>query len=141
MIIQAVLICGLLLCLLYALPRRRRSLPVSVTIALTSVAGIYFVLFPEQTTEIAWMLGVGRGADLVLYCWIVISLAISMNLRFRLLDVQQQVTELARELALRAPRRLDGEVARDPGAPEVEPTARTRTFTRGGAPEPGGGPA
>jgi hypothetical protein len=141
MIIQAVLIGALLLCLFYALLRRRRSLPVAVTISITSLAGIYFVLFPDQTTEIARVLGVGRGADLVLYCWIVISLALSMNLRFRLLDMQQQVTELARELALRAPRRPGGEVEGDAATPELEATGPARTVTRSGAPESGAGPA
>jgi small membrane protein len=140
-IIQFVLVGGLLLCLVYALLRRRKSLPVSVTIFFTSVAGIYFVLFPGETTEIAQRLGVGRGADLVLYCWIVISLAVSMNLRFRLLDLQQQVTELARELALRAPRRPDGAIANDAGMPEPAPPELTHTVTRRRPSEQADGPA
>ena len=105
MIIRIALIAGLLLCLAYAFLQRRKSALVSIAISFTSVAGIYFVVFPEQTTELAQMLGVGRGTDLILYCWIVITLVISMNLRFNLLGLQEQLTELVRELALRAPRR------------------------------------
>ena len=51
-------------------------------IALVSLAGIYFVLLPEQTSKLAHAVGVGRGADLVLYCWLVITLIISVNLQF-----------------------------------------------------------
>ena len=104
MIIQGVLIVGLLLCLLYAFLQRRKALMVSITISLTSLAGIYFVVFPQQTTEVAKVLGVGRGTDLILYCWIVITLVISINLRFKLLNLQEQLTDVAREIALGAPR-------------------------------------
>ena len=103
MIIQFILVLGLLLTLLYAFVQRRKSRMVSLAISVTSVAGIYFVLFPSHTTALAHALGVGRGADLVVYCWIVISLVISMNLRFRIGELHGQITELARELAIRAP--------------------------------------
>lgn len=103
MIIQFILVLGLLFALLYAFVQRRKSRMVSLAISATSVAGIYFVLFPSHTTAVAQALGVGRGADLVMYCWIVISLVISMNLRFRMGELHGQITELARELAIRAP--------------------------------------
>jgi hypothetical protein len=104
MIIQYVLIFGLSLSLLYAVLQRRKSRLVSIIISLASVVGIYFVLFPEQTNELAHWMGVGRGADLILYCWLVISLIVSMNLQFKILNLQEMLTELTRELALRAPR-------------------------------------
>jgi hypothetical protein len=111
MIIQWILILGLLLCLFYAYLQRGKSRLVSLGISATSIAGIYFVLFPESTTDLARILGVGRGADLVLYCWIVISLVVSVNLQFKILNVQGMVTELTRELALRAPRQQEDDRA------------------------------
>lgn len=131
MIIQFILVLGLLFALLYAFVQRRKSRMVSLAISLTSVAGIYFVLFPSHTTLVAHALGVGRGADLVLYCWIVISLVISMNLRFRIAELHGQITELARELAIRAPsepaaRRDDETLSRSSAlqtAPRAAPTA------------------
>jgi hypothetical protein len=33
--------------------------------------GIFFIAFPDRTTDIAHMLGVGRGTDLLLYLGIV----------------------------------------------------------------------
>ena len=103
MIIRTVLVAGLLVCLLYAFVHRRSSKVVAIMMALTSIAGIYFVLFPERTTDIARALGVGRGADLVLYCWIIITFVVSLNLQFRIMSLQSAVTVLTRELALRAP--------------------------------------
>jgi hypothetical protein len=104
MIIQWILVIGLLLFLFYALLQRAKSRWVNMAIALTSVTGIYFVMFPEQTNEIAKWMGVGRGADLILYCWLVISLIVSVNLQFKIMGLQEMMTELTRELALRAPR-------------------------------------
>jgi len=106
-IIQIALIGGLSLSLLYALMQRRKSRMVALSIAATSIAGIYFVLFPEYSSTLANFLGVGRGADLILYCWIVITLFVSINLQFKILSLQGAVTELTRELALRAPQSLN----------------------------------
>lgn len=103
MIIQIVLTVGLLLCLLYAFVQRQKSRLVSLLISIVSVAGIYFVLFPEKTNQMAHLVGVGRGADLVLYCWLVISLIVSLNLQFKILRLQGLMTELAREIALQVP--------------------------------------
>lgn len=104
MIIKIILIVGLFLCLFYAFLQRRKSGLVSWTITATSVAGIVFVSFPDFTTELAHYLGIGRGADLIMYCWIVISLAISASLQFKILQLQEIATELARAIALQAPR-------------------------------------
>ena len=108
MIIQWILVLGLVLSLFYAVLQRGKSRLISNAIAATSIAGIYFVLFPAQTSELARWMGVGRGADLVFYCWIVISLVVSVNLQFKILGLQEMVTVLTRELALRAPREPQG---------------------------------
>ena len=101
MIIQWLLVSGLLLALAYAFLQRRKSRLVSGMISAVSLAGIYFVAFPGQTTELAHLLGVGRGADLITYCWIVISLVISLNLQFKIFELHSDITHLTRELALR----------------------------------------
>ena len=101
--IKWILILGLLLSLAYAFLQRKKSRLVASGIAATSVAGMFFVVYPQYTSGLADLMGVGRGADLVFYCWIVISLFVSMNLQFKILNLQGAVTELTRELALRAP--------------------------------------
>jgi small membrane protein len=102
MIIQVILIVGLLLCLAYAFLQRQKSRLVSVGIAVVAFAAIYFVLVPERTNQLAHLVGVGRGADLILYCWLVISLIVSVNLQFKILRLQGLITDLAREMTLRA---------------------------------------
>ena len=110
MIIQVLLIGGLLLCLLYAFMQRQKSRLLSKAISIVVLTGIYLVLFPEHTNELAHFVGVGRGADLVFYCWLVISLIVSMNLQLQILQLQRLITELAREMALQDARRsTDGE--------------------------------
>ncbi len=104
MIIQWILIAGLVLALIYAFLQRKKSRLVSGMIAVISITGVYLVLYPDRTTELAHFLGVGRGADLVTYCWIMISLVISLNLQFKILHLHGVVTELTRELALRNPK-------------------------------------
>ena len=100
MIIQVLLICGLLLCLLYAFMQSQKSRLLSKAILIVALTGIYLVLFPEHTNALAHFVGVGRGADMVLYCWLVISIIVSMNLQLQILQLQRFITELAREIAL-----------------------------------------
>lgn len=102
MIIQVVLIGGLLVVLVYALLARRASRFISFSISCASLIGMYFVLFPEHANVVAHFVGVGRGADLILYCWLVISLVFSVSLQFKLVRQHEAITELARELALRS---------------------------------------
>ena len=101
MIMQVILTLGLLSLVPYAFVQRQRSRFISLAIAVMAFGGIYFVLVPASTDKLAHLAGIGRGADLVLYCWVVISLMVSMNLHFKNVRLQASITELAREMALR----------------------------------------
>ena len=68
MIIQGILIFGLMLCLAYAFLQRQKSRLVSAGIALVALAGIALVMMPDLSSRVAGRVGVGRGADLVMYC-------------------------------------------------------------------------
>ena len=102
MIIQVILIVGLLLSFVYALLQRQQSQLVTIGMSAVSLTGVYFVLVPESTQQLADLVGVGRGADLIMYCWLVISLIVSVNLQFKILRLQRQITELARKMTLQA---------------------------------------
>ena len=65
--------------------------------------GLYFVWVPEQTTRLAEALGVGRGADLVLYLWVVITLALIVFLYLKIVQLSRKLTELTRAQALSRP--------------------------------------
>ena len=99
MIIKLFLSLGLALILMYAVSQRRFS-RLSHGMALLSLVGVYFVWFPDQTTVLANIVGVGRGADLLMYCWIVLSLLIITSLHLQQRRQLELITELARFLAL-----------------------------------------
>ncbi len=67
---------------------------------LVVLTGTYLVWFPEQTTTIAQVVGVGRGADLIAYTWTVISLLLILMLHLRTARLKLEVTELARHIAM-----------------------------------------
>ena len=65
-----------------------------------SLAGFYFIWFPDHTTVIANFVGIGRGVDLIFYCWGAITLVILINVHLRFCKVNDAVTILARHIAL-----------------------------------------
>lgn len=58
-------------------------------------------LIPEATNRIADFLGIGRGADVILYSAIVIILALIFRISIRLEQLDRAITTVTRELALR----------------------------------------
>ena len=100
MIIQIGLLAALLLCMGYALTQRRKSRLISHGISAVGVIGMFFVLYPEYSNELANVVGVGRGADLIFYCWIVISFLISVNLQFKILAIHENLVKMTQVLAI-----------------------------------------
>jgi hypothetical protein len=79
----------------------RRSAPwVGFALVVVSAIGIYFAWRPDDLSRIAQALGVGRGADLLLYIWVVVSFLALVALMLRLRALNERLTELARKLAL-----------------------------------------
>ena len=58
------------------------------------------ILFPDLTMYLANFLGVGRGADLVFYLYITWSVFIFMALYSKIMNLNNAITQLSRELAL-----------------------------------------
>lgn len=100
MIIQFVLLAGLIGTFAYALSQHRRSRWLSTALMVISIVGATFVLLPDLTNEIANAVGVGRGADLVLYCFVLISFFAIFNIHLRLRASAGTTTQLARALAI-----------------------------------------
>jgi len=100
MIIQWLLVLALLGTAGYGLMQAHTPVTVRWANVVASAAGMYFVLNPDVTNRIAAAVGVGRGADLLLYCWVVVSLAIFAHLQLALLRSKEQITELARAIAI-----------------------------------------
>jgi hypothetical protein len=123
-VILSLLLAGILL---YAWVEYRRAPAVAILAVLIATAGLYFVWFPSHSTEIAALVGIGRGVDLILYIWVCISLVVLLNLHLKLRTQMEVITRLARAVAL-AEARSEQNVSVDPVA-ELPPQ-RPTTFAQ-----------
>ena len=98
----AQVIFSLLLCsvLVYSWAEYRRSPAVAMLSFIASLAGLYFVWMPLHSTHVAEFIGIGRGADLIMYLWVCISLIVLLNLHLKLRSQHEVITALARAIAL-----------------------------------------
>jgi small membrane protein len=101
--IRILLTVGLLTFLFYGTSQREKSRFVFHSTLGIAAAGVFFVWLPEQANHLAYLLGVGRGADLIFYCWILTSLIVALNLHVLIRANLRLTTELARHLALSNP--------------------------------------
>lgn len=58
------------------------------------------IWIPGVTTHIAKILGIGRGADLIIYGSIVTLFYLIFRIYVKLEDIERQITQLARKIAL-----------------------------------------
>ena len=65
-----------------------------------AACGLYFVWLPTHASALASLAGIGRGVDLILYVWVVISLTVFLNLHLKLRSQTEIITALARKIAL-----------------------------------------
>lgn len=80
---------------------RRNRLPIHImTVFALIVAGAVAVIFPDITQDAADVVGVGRGADLVMYIAIVAVMFVLLHYYTKFVELQRQVTALTRELAI-----------------------------------------
>ena len=100
MIAPVLLSAMLCVILIYAWSEQRRAPLVAASTIVAAAAGLYFVWFPSHTNVLAEFVGIGRGADLILYLWVLISLLVLFNLHLKLRSQMELITELAREVAL-----------------------------------------
>lgn len=100
MIAQFLLSALLLGMLAYAGVAARRTRLVAGLIGLAALAGLFFVWSPDAANRLAHDVGIGRGADLVLYVWVILSMLVGLNLHLRLRNQAELTTRLARTLAL-----------------------------------------
>lgn len=100
MMIKGILVLGFLGILSYALSQRRRSRFIANVMGTIVIIGVALVLFPDLTGDVANAVGVGRGADLVLYCFVLATLVAILNLHLRLREVLETTTDIARAVAL-----------------------------------------
>lgn len=98
--IKIPLIALLMFCGVYGWRQRRLSPFIGFVTPLVCMVGVALVIEPDWSQRAAGLLGVGRGADLILYLWTVVSVLLLANVHFRMRSYQEMLTVLTRELAL-----------------------------------------
>ena len=69
-------------------------------VVLVVIAAGLAVIFPDALTEVANVLGIGRGADLLLYLLVVTFMLVSVVLFRRINALERRYTALARAMAV-----------------------------------------
>jgi hypothetical protein len=99
-LIQLILIVGLLAILISYFRWFRSAVMDKLLIAAILAAGIVLVVFPDLTSRLAVALGVGRGADLVFYLFIVAFCYLILLVYAKIKKLERQLAELSRKQAL-----------------------------------------
>lgn len=84
----------------YAWTQARMAPAVAWVAIMIGLVGEYLVLFPNDSIRIARMVGIGRGADLINYLWMLLSLVVVLNLHLKLRAANARLVALTRALAL-----------------------------------------
>jgi hypothetical protein len=114
----------LLLCLVFGLVlfdvlthrgRKYRALFMEVAVFLL---GAFFIVVPEGATELAHRVGIGRGADFLIYPIVIWLTRESLLNRRRHLEDSARITELTRALALATARSQNGGALGSPALPD-----------------------
>ena len=112
--IQILLMIAVLVLLIFFLRHHgtaRTAAGFKVGFVLFLAFGIVAVVFPRGVSGLANLVGVGRGADLLLYALVIAFAFYSINTYLRFKEVDLRYARLARAIALR-----------DAEPPEVAPT-------------------
>ncbi|MBI1344475.1 MAG: DUF2304 family protein [Terrimonas sp.] len=99
-LIQIVLTVFILLIAVYMYRRLRTTIIDLLLILVFAVVGVFFVIFPDTTTEIAHFAGVNRGADMIFYLAILFLLFLVIKLYARLRRLEQHFTEWVRKKSI-----------------------------------------
>lgn len=107
---QVLIIVTVVLFLLYTF-RLRTVLRDRVIFVLIVAAGIGLAVHPDFSTRVANAVGIGRGADLLLYVFLLFSLFQNVHLAARLKTLDAQITRIVRHAAIAGAERPRGEGA------------------------------
>ena len=97
---QVLAIASLLFILISYLRKFRRPALDKLFIGFLMTIGIFFVLDPEITNQLAHFLGVGRGADLIFYLAILGFGYITVLLYSKIKKLEDQLTQIVRKQSL-----------------------------------------
>src|SRR5215471_18636077 len=105
--IQPILLILLVAAAILYFSRLRSLLLDRLVVALLLATGIIMVLAPDLTTRVAHLVGVGRGADLVIYLSLIGFGFLWLILYSEIRALQARLTDLARDIAIEKSRGPD----------------------------------
>ena len=73
--------------------------------AILWVAVEIVIWIPDSSSQVAKILGIGRGADLIIYGSLVATFYLIFRIYVKLEDIERQITALTRKIALKNIRR------------------------------------
>jgi small membrane protein len=91
---------GALIKAIYSYKHRGIRTPNFLFWTLVWMGAASIIIFPDATSVLARLLGIGRGADLIIYASLVVSFYLIFRIHLTLVRVEQQITELVRAIAL-----------------------------------------
>lgn len=100
MIIRILLLAGLAAIGWFVFLRRNKMPFHIVTVFALLVVGAVAVIDPTTTNDVALFVGVGRGADLVMYVSIIAIFFVLVHYYTKFVEMQRNLTQLAREMAI-----------------------------------------
>ena len=103
LLIQLVLIIATIALVAYFVQNRRKArtkASVKMGFVIFVIACVYSVLRPNDLTRIAQLLGVDRGADLLLYALVIAVMFITLSTYIRFREIELRYARLARAVAL-----------------------------------------
>ncbi len=115
---QIILIAALLAFVFYIYRLRTVFLDRIIYLA-CAVVGIVLVIDPALSSRVANSLGIGRGADLMFYLFIVASLFYVVATRSRIRRLEKQITRLVQQNAIDHPVQDKNKVQGLDGLPEI----------------------
>jgi len=103
LVIKIILIAVFAILALFLLLPTRGSRHVAIrrlTMLVLFAIAVVAIVFPGATTAVANLIGIGRGADLLLYGLIIVFVGNSVIVQRRHRQLEAQITTLARQIAL-----------------------------------------
>jgi len=99
-VIQALLIAAICLLLILYYKSFKNQAIKRLLFLFVFALGLVFVLFPELTNHIANLLGIGRGADLLLYFSVIGGFLALILIYSKFKELERSVAELVRRQAI-----------------------------------------
>lgn len=100
MIIQLLLTLSCVFFVFYGLGQFQHSRLAGYAMVITAILSGWFIWHPDDSTLLANLFGIGRGADLLLYLWFAVSASLIFVLHIKLGSQARQITNLARYIAI-----------------------------------------